>query len=229
MRWQSKIQVLRAFQPMARSLTIYNTEHFSRLNRPRAIGQNLLQAAGYTTLAFSLIIVLVLNLLAFGNVELEWHERAFHLGLMLGQMQQLFIFAAMSRKNRQITNALEKLQRTVTNRKESNFFQLEFGTEIEFGKSKVTLSPSIFSQHKGLSQSYALYEQIEQRFTAYLNVGSKIFIWTIAINNGLPLLQPIFYMIFSRPEPSQWTLPNGFRYDFIAEHLQFHPFSTKTN
>lgn len=102
---------------MARSLTIYNSEHFDRRNGSHEIRQNLLVAAGYTVLSFSLTIVMVANILEFGKAELAWTQRAFHLALMLGQLQQFLISAAMTRVNRQITDALGQLQSTVESRK----------------------------------------------------------------------------------------------------------------
>lgn len=117
MNRKAKIQVLSGFKPLARTLTVYNSEQYDRSNSPQEIGVTVLLAAGFTMLQLSLVIMMVVNILKVIDAELDWTVRAFHLALMLGQIQQFLIAASMTRENRQIADAFEHLQRIVESRK----------------------------------------------------------------------------------------------------------------
>lgn len=113
----SNFHVLYAFRPLAHTLTVYNSENFSRDHSTRIIGQNILQAVANSAKYFSMIAVSSMYIWMFYALEMDWAERAFFIGLMLSQMQQVFIYAAMTKENRQIICALDQLQQTIDKRK----------------------------------------------------------------------------------------------------------------
>lgn len=210
---KSRIQVLRGFEPLAHSLLVYNAERYNRgTHSSSSIRRNVLLAIGCTVFVLSLIVVSVLNLLACCSDEMDWTERDFHFGLMLGQLQQLFIFTAMTRGNRQFIEALHQLQRTVDSRES---WEIMFRFDWNWPRATQLIYSTFISASitwTGVSQTHSIYAQIEGRYASCLDTANIIFVVTIAINNGLPLLQPIFYVIFGHPEPSRWVLPNGFRW-----------------
>lgn len=120
MSWVSNVQVLRGFKPLARTLTIFNPENFNRNQHRHAIWRNILRAIGCITLLISLATVASLNCWTCFLPERGWSDRASHLALMLGQLQGVFVFAAMTRKNRRITGALQQLQQTIDIRENSS-------------------------------------------------------------------------------------------------------------
>lgn len=236
---ESKFQVLRGFRPLARSLTVYNAENF-RLggDDTRKIRRNLMLVIGCTALFFSVAVMSSLNGWTCFLPGLEWSERAFNLTLMLCLVQQLVIFTAMTRKNQQITNALEQLQRTVDS-SEHIYPLLKCMSELLLGCPKFNMklsqpskcswfeSRSVFPTFptfsrkfsifntsvpwQGLSQSHAIYEQVEQRYSTFVNNVGKAFVGILALMYGLPLRQPIEYMIFNHPKPSDWILSYDFK------------------
>lgn len=62
----------------------------------------------------------------------------------------------------------------------------------------------------GLSQSHALYDEVEQQYSSYIDKGIKTFTVALSIEFLSPLLQPLQYSITNQPEPNDWVLPNGF-------------------
>lgn len=56
-----------------------------------------------------------------------------------------------------------------------------------------------------------LYNQIEQRYISILNNSWKTLIWAIGLMYAPPLHQPVAYVIFNNPKPSEWQLPHGYR------------------
>lgn len=118
---QANIQVLRGFQPLACSLTVYNAENFHRPSSSHVLGQNIRRVIGCSALFVSVSVMSSLNCWTCFLPGLEWSERAFNLALMMCLVQQLVIFTSMTTKNRQIVAALEQLQRTVDSRKSRYF------------------------------------------------------------------------------------------------------------
>lgn len=114
---QANIQVLRGFQPLARSLTVYNADNFRRSNSRHVLGQNICYVIGCTALFLSVSVMSSVNCWTCFLPGLEWSERAYNLALMMCLVQQLVIFTTMTTKNRQIVDALQQLQRTVDSRK----------------------------------------------------------------------------------------------------------------
>lgn len=121
MQSKSETEVLRAFRPFARSLTIFNMENFDLNNDRHVIGQNLLQAIECSALFSTLIAVAAMNGWAFFAPEQNWNQRAFHLVIMLCVIQQMCIFTSMTWNNREILMTLAQLQRTVDNRERFYF------------------------------------------------------------------------------------------------------------
>lgn len=111
----SKFQVLAAFRPLVRSLTIYNTENFGRSNGKRVVIENSLRTIGFTALYCSLVGGLMLNFWSYMKVDQTLTEAALHLVATLCTLHQLFIFATMTVKNQKIVDALNQLQRIVEN------------------------------------------------------------------------------------------------------------------
>lgn len=118
MHSKPQIQVLRRFQPLARSLAVYNLNHF---NGKCAIKRTLLDAIGWTGMYISILAVSAMNCWACFDPASNWSDRAYHLVVMLCLIQQLFIAIAMTKENGNISDALEQLQQTVNNREHSQF------------------------------------------------------------------------------------------------------------
>lgn len=113
MQPQPKIKVLRGFHPVARSLAVYNSENFDRNKTRRAFTRSVLDAIRYTVLFVAMSAITTMNGWNCFLPGLDWSQRAYHLVVMLCLVQQLFIFTSMTKRNRQISDALEHLQRTV--------------------------------------------------------------------------------------------------------------------
>lgn len=129
----SKLRVLRGFHPIARSLAVYNSENFSHTNYDRrTIGRNLFHATRFTVLFVAIMAISTMNGWNCFLPGLDWSQRAYHLVLMLCLVQQLFIFASMTKRNRRISDALEHLQKTVDNRKLSHYVFLSISIELMF-------------------------------------------------------------------------------------------------
>lgn len=62
-----------------------------------------------------------------------------------------------------------------------------------------------------LRQSHALYVRSEQHYTSSFKKASKAFVTALSVMNGLPLRQPLFYILFNHPVPEDWELPHSFR------------------
>lgn len=108
---------MQSFHLFARTLAIYNADNYSWMNGGQVIRRNVVRAMWCTAFLLSLIVVSVLNAWTTFVLEGDLNERAFHLALMLGQLQQVFIYTSMTTKNREINAVLEQLQRTVDSRK----------------------------------------------------------------------------------------------------------------
>lgn len=112
-----KLQVLHAFQPLARSLGVYRAEHFSCERGKSAVARNILQTIAYTVLCLSLVAASLISCWMLVALPMDRSERAFHLGLVLVHMQQAVMYTAMTKENRQVFRALGHLQQTVDKRK----------------------------------------------------------------------------------------------------------------
>lgn len=118
-----RYQVLRGFRPLARSLTVYNVDHFNRNNNGLLqIMGSAFRALGYTALVSTLAILACFNCRWCFLPRIEWSERAFHLVMMLVLIQQLVIFTTMTNKNRKIVDTVHLLQKTVNSRKNLSVF-----------------------------------------------------------------------------------------------------------
>lgn len=193
-----QIEVLRGYRPFARTLAVYNPENYGPNNDQRLVTRNLLEAIGSTILCISLVILSSLSLYICLAVAEDLLERIYQLTLILVQMQQVLIYISMSRKNRQILDALAQLQKIVNNRKNLTF-------------SSSNSHNNFLLNSVGCTKSYAHYELVEQQYSSYLVKVIKVLICLIASNNVLLLPQVILYAIFGQPEPAEWGLPNGLR------------------
>lgn len=120
---KAKIQVLRAFGPLARSFAAYNADNFNRkLNGP-VFTRNILQAVGCTVLFVSLIGVSSLNCWMCFEDGLNWRERFFHVGLTLAQVQQVLFFVCMTKKSPRIIAVLRQIQAVVDKREFLQFYK----------------------------------------------------------------------------------------------------------
>lgn len=204
-----RIRVLEKYQPFARLLAVFNIDNFVTIDR-----HLLLQAASMSTLLVSLSMGFCFAGWSSIFQQTEWSERAFKFAAALSLMQQFVIYVLLARNNRQITGALEQLQQLVDERKISIFFH--------FRNACKSLC-LILGQ--GLpSQSRSIYEQVEQQYSLTLNRVKKFLVAAIIITYGLPLAQPLSYVLFSHPDPNEWELPNGFRwisspFPPLCEHL----------
>lgn len=212
----SKKQVLRGFRPFARTLAIYNLDNFRRTHDRRSIRHNLLRAIACSALFSSLIATAAMNAWPYFALEQNWNERAYHLVIMLCVVQQMCIFASMTRRNRQILETLEQLQRTVDNRKHLYVKLGQCATHI-FLLGLIASIHSPFSLPPPprpvaeRSRKHDLYDVGEQRYaSAHAKVRQTCVVSVVTLYM-LPLLQPVSYAIFHQPQLSDWVLPCGFR------------------
>lgn len=114
---KTKIHVLRGFDPIARTLTVYDSENFAGSNNRRVIRENIFRAFVYSGLILTLAILACFNCRWCFLPGIEWSERAFHLAMMLVLVQQLVIFSSTTKQSRQIVDFVKQLQRTVDSRR----------------------------------------------------------------------------------------------------------------
>lgn len=205
---RSKMQVLRAYRPIARTLTTYNLDNFTggKSKSRRTIGWNVVTAIG-CTVSFVLIAGLALINARFGcDATMKWRVRAYHFVIMLCLTHQLLIFVATTRSSRRMLDTLDQLQRSVDGRKCFSSKKFTFSIQIVW----FDISDST-QQGLAIERSNAIYEQIEPRYRTYFNKANVGLCVTIASMYLDPLRQPISYAIFGHPEPSEWILPNGYR------------------
>lgn len=116
MAWNEQIQVLRAFNPFARSLTIHDAANFRWTNNRRRIAQNIVRAIGCILLCLSLAVTSLLGCWTFADLNRAMGERVFDISMALCSLHQLLIFIAMQRKGRQIIDAQQRSQATIDRR-----------------------------------------------------------------------------------------------------------------
>lgn len=121
----ANLKVLHAFNPLARSLAVFNWDNFSNNHPPHIVRRNTLQAVCCGIAYVSIIVISVMNGWSVFVFKLGWSERAFHLVVMLCLLQQFFIYTSMARKNRQIIEAMDQLQQSVTNREHLQSFCIQ--------------------------------------------------------------------------------------------------------
>lgn len=126
MSTKPKVHVLRGFDPIARTLTVYDSENFGRHNDRSVFMQNILRAIGYSGLILTLAILACFNCRWVFLPGIEWSERAFHLAMMLVLIQQLVIFSSTTNKSRRIIDFVKQLQQSVNSRRNLKPFSFIF-------------------------------------------------------------------------------------------------------
>lgn len=207
----SEIQVLRRLRPLTRILAVHDADIFGGNNDQRAKVRNALRVAAYAAALLTQLLTALFYSLTYWLLEMGWRERAFHLALILSLIQQCSILIATARKNREIFNAFDQLQRIVDNRKSFHFISLSSpGQNAARKRPKCSFIHFYASLHfTGSIQSPAIYEQVEQRWSSIFEKVAKAFAASVVIMYALPMLQPLSYVVFGHPKPSEWTISHG--------------------
>lgn len=116
----SAMQVLHAFQPFLRLFAVYNQENFQK-NDQKIVRHNLLQAFLNLLPFVSALATISLNCWSCIRDGFTLSENSDRIVPILASSQQLIIYLSIIRGNREISSAIECLQKTVESRKLCGF------------------------------------------------------------------------------------------------------------
>lgn len=197
------IQVLQAFQPFRRFLTIFNADNF-REKDPNLLIRNIFTA---------ICQLLLYSILAVSYISdgLYCYENSFDMRMAAQQIAVFFVciqifatYLSIFRKRDLVNSSIQTLQKFVDERK----------MLVLVEKLRKVIKSSFVKKSTGCKESrksFNTYKLIEKRFASVVSMIIKFSFVSCCFLFGYPALQPITFAMFKCPSPDHWTLPFGFQ------------------